>query len=113
MKCPLGNSNWHASSSLKPSLRQIAFDGALSTPREGVHEAVLVVALGALDRLGGRRHSDAAALELGHDHPADLVDPLVAPLPGPVADRADAGAARGIDDLEHSLAILEALVAAL
>src|SRR5262249_2714551 len=32
MKCPLGNSNSHASSSSKPSLRQIAFDGALSTP---------------------------------------------------------------------------------
>ena len=31
MKFPFGNSNSHASSSSKPSLRQIAFDGALST----------------------------------------------------------------------------------
>src|SRR6266536_4381181 len=81
--------------------------------REGVHEAVLVVALGELDRVRGRRHRDAAALELRHDHPADLVDPLVAPLLRPEADRADAGAARRVDDLEHAIAALEALVAAL
>src|SRR5262252_8222551 len=31
--------------------------------REGVHEAVLVVAPRAVDRLSGSRHSDAAALE--------------------------------------------------
>jgi len=57
-----------------------------------VHEAVLVVALGALDRLSGRRHRDAAALEVGRDHPTNLEDMLVAPLIGPVADRAGAGA---------------------
>src|SRR3954452_24044789 len=81
--------------------------------REGVHEAVLVVAPRELDRPRGRRHRDAAALALGHDHPADLVDLLVAPLFGPEADRADAGAARRVDDLEHAIAALEALVAAL
>ena len=31
MKCPFGNSNSHASSSSKPSLLHIVFDGALST----------------------------------------------------------------------------------
>ena len=64
MKCPFGNSNSHASSSSKPSLPQIAFDGALSDVREGVHEAVLVVALRELDRVRGRRRRDAAALTL-------------------------------------------------
>ncbi|MGO9498408.1 MAG: hypothetical protein ACLQA5_17135 [Solirubrobacteraceae bacterium] len=60
MKCRLGNSNSHGSSSSKPRVRQIAFDG---------------------------------------DHPADLVDLLVAPLLRPEADRADAGTARHVDDL--------------
>jgi hypothetical protein len=78
-----------------------------------VHEAVLTVALGKLNRLRGRRYRDAAALELRHDHPADLVDLLVAPLLRPEADRADAGAGCHVDDLEHSIAALEALVAAL
>jgi len=39
-----------------------------------VDEAVLVVALGKLDRLHGRGDRDAAALGLWHDHPADLID---------------------------------------
>jgi hypothetical protein len=47
---------------------------------------VLVVALGALDRLSGRGHSDPAALKLGHDHPRDLADMLFVPVLGPVAD---------------------------
>src|ERR671934_119245 len=81
--------------------------------REGVHKAVRVVALGELDRLRDRRHGDAAALELRHDHPADLVDLLTAPLLRPEADRADAGTARHVDDLEHTIAALEALVTAL
>jgi len=81
--------------------------------REGVYEAVLVVALCELDRLRGRRACDAATLELRHDHPADFVDLLVAPLLGPEADRADAGAARPVNDLEHAIAALEALIAAL
>ena len=55
--------------------------------REGMHEALLVVALGDLDRLRGRRHRDAAALEFRHHHPADLVDLLVAPLLRPEAHR--------------------------
>src|SRR5690242_12287421 len=55
---------------------------------EGVHEAVLVVALGALDRLSCSRHRDAAALELGDDHPTDLVHLFLAPFFGPKADRA-------------------------
>src|ERR671936_516162 len=80
---------------------------------EGVHEAVLPVALGEFNRLRGRRHRDATALELRHNHPADLVDLFVAPLLRPEADRADAGAARHVDDLEHAIAALEALVAAL
>src|SRR5947209_2075898 len=79
--------------------------------REGMHEAALALALGELDRLRGRRHRDPAALELWHDHPADLVDLLVAPLLRPEADRADAGAARHVDDLEHAIAALETLVA--
>jgi len=37
----------------------------------------------------------------------------VAPLLGPVADRAGAGAAHRVDDLEHVIAFLESLVAAL
>ena len=81
--------------------------------REGVDEAVLGVALGELDRLRSPRHRDASALELRHDHPADLVDVLVAPLVRPEADRADADAGRHVDDLEHAIAALEALVAAL
>jgi hypothetical protein len=81
--------------------------------REDVHEAVLAVALGQLDRLRGRRRRDAAALELRHDHPADLVDLLVAPLLRPEADRADAGAALHLDDLEHAIAADKALVAVL
>jgi hypothetical protein len=81
--------------------------------REGVHEAVFVIALGELDRQHDRRHRDATALKLRHDHPADLVGLLVAPLLRPEADRAAAGAARHVDDLEHAIAALEALVAAL
>src|SRR5262249_29152004 len=81
--------------------------------REGVHEAVRVVAPGELDRLRGRRHRDAAALEFRNDHPADLVDLPAAPLLRPEADRTHARAARRVDDLEHSIAALEALVAAL
>src|SRR6266542_2037756 len=81
--------------------------------REGVHEAVFAAALGKLDRLRGRGNRDAAALELRYDHPADLVDPLVAPLLRPEADRADASAGCHVDDLEHAIAALEALVAAL
>src|SRR3954453_8060739 len=81
--------------------------------REGVHEAVLAVILGNLDRLPGCCHRDATALELRHDHPADLVDLVVAPLLRPETDRADAGAARRVDDLEHAIAPLETLVATL
>jgi hypothetical protein len=80
---------------------------------EGVHEAVLVVVLRELDCLRGRHHRDAAALELRDDHPADLVNLLVAPRLCPEADRADAGAARHVDDLEHAIAALEAFVAVL
>src|SRR6185437_1991599 len=81
--------------------------------REGVHEAVLVVAAGELDRLRGRRYRDAAALELRHDHPADLVGLVIAPLLRPEADRADGGA-RHVDDLEHAIAAaVEALVTVL
>src|SRR5487761_1183268 len=79
--------------------------------REGVHEAVLVVALGELDRLRGRRPRDAAPLEIRHDHPTDLVDLLVAPLLRPEADRADASATRHVDNLEHTIAAREAIVA--
>src|SRR5262249_44641157 len=79
----------------------------------GVHEAMPVVAPGELHRLRGRRHRDAAALELRHDHPADLVDLLVTPVLRPEADRADARAACHVDDPEHAIAALEALVAAL
>src|SRR5262245_35205174 len=78
-----------------------------------MHEVVLVFALGALDRLSGRRRRDAAALELWQDHPADLVDLLVAPLPGPEADRAEVGTARRVDDPEHVASALATLVAAL
>ena len=81
--------------------------------REGVHDAVLVVALGELNRLRGRRHRDAASMELRNDHPTDLVGLLAAPLLGPEAHRADAGAAHHVDNLEHAIAALEALVAAL
>src|SRR6266536_6490558 len=81
--------------------------------REGVHEAVFATALGKLDRLRGRGQRDAAALELRHDHPADLVDLLVAPLLRPEAHRADTCAARRVDNLEHAIAALEPLVTAL
>ena len=81
--------------------------------REGMHEAALVAGLGELDRLRGRGHRDAAALEFGHDHPTDLIDLLVTPLSRPEADRPDPGSARRVDDLEHAIAPLEALVAAL
>src|ERR671931_132013 len=87
--------------------------GRVVDVREGVHEAVLVVALGEFNRLRGRRHRDATALELWHNHPADLVDLFVAPLLRPEADRSDAGAARQVDDLEHAIAATEALVAVL
>jgi hypothetical protein len=76
-----------------------------------MHEAVPVVALGELDRLRGRRHRDAAALELRDNQPADLVDLLATPLLRPEADRANAGTARDVDDLEHAIAALESLVA--
>src|SRR6266496_6114012 len=99
MKWSFGNSNSHVCSSSKPSLRQIAFDGFVLDVRKGVHEAVLGVALGESDRLRSRRYRDAAALSLGHDHPADLIDLFTAPLLAPESDRADAGAARHVDDL--------------
>src|ERR1700733_3211451 len=81
--------------------------------REGVHKAVLVIALGELDRLRGRTPRDAAPLLPRHDHPADLVDLLLAPLLRPEPDRADADAAPHVGDLEHAIAALETLVAAL
>src|SRR5262249_56284219 len=87
--------------------------GGVGGAGEGGSEGGVVVAFGALDGLGGRRARDAASLELGHDHPTDLVDLLVAPLLGPKADRADTGAALRVDDLEHTLVVLEFLVAAL
>src|SRR5262249_4598429 len=68
---------------------------------------------GERDRLRGGSEGDAPALELRHDHPADLVGLLLAPLLRPVADRADAGAALHVDDLEHAIAFLETLVAGL
>jgi hypothetical protein len=75
-----------------------------------MHETVLSGSPGELDRLRGRRDRDAAALELRDDHPADLIDPPVAPLLGPEAHRADAGAAVGVDDLQHAVPTLQALV---
>src|SRR3954471_19951482 len=99
MKWPFGNSNSHASSSSKPSLRQIAFDGALSTFGKACMKRCLssrlassiACAFASPEPRPGRRPRDSAALELRHDHPADLVDLLAAPLLRPAADRADAG----------------------
>lgn len=54
-----------------------------------------------------------AALKLRHNHPADLIDVLIAPLLRPEADRADAGAARHLDDLEDAIPALQVFVATL
>jgi len=55
-----------------------------------MHEAVLVVGLGQLDRLLRRRHRDTweRQLALWHDHTADLVDLRVARGGGAIAGRA-------------------------
>src|SRR6185437_5549011 len=90
MKCPFGNSNSHASSSSKPSLRQIAFDGALSTFGNA-----------CMKRCLSSRLASATACE------------VAAPLLCPEADRANAGAARHVDDLEHAISAIEALIAIL
>src|ERR1700751_3027094 len=78
--------------------------------REGVHEAVLGVALGDRDRLCGRRRRNPTTLELPYHHPADLIDLFVPPLLRPEADRPDAGAAGHVDHLVHPIAASEALV---
>ncbi len=112
MTCPFGYSNSHAPSDSKPSFWQIAFDGVVDVWKR-MHPSVLVVALGDLDRLRSRRHPDAAALLLGHYYPADLVDVLAAPVLRPEADRAKVSAAARVDDLEHTIATCQALVACL
>src|SRR5262245_44307019 len=113
MKCPFGNSNSRASSSSKPSLRQIAFDGALSTFGKACMKRCLLSRLARLTAFAVAATAMPRPLELGYDHPTDLVDVLITPVLGPVADRADTGTARRVDDLEHAVAALEPLVAAL
>ena len=86
MKFPGGYSNSRASSSVKPSLRQIAFDGRLSTDGIRVHEAVRSFGPGRVDDQRGPRAGDAPALERWDHRPPRLVDLLV-PLAGKLAAR--------------------------
>ena len=89
MGLPGGYSKSKAPSSSKSSLRQIAFEGALSTEGKAWNQRCLPSARGGVDRQPGRLAGDPAALELGQHRPAGLPDGRVAPVLLPVADRAD------------------------
>ena len=109
---PGGHSSSNAPSSVKPSLRQIAFDGPLSTEeRRGRTGASSPHRRGA-SASAVARVAIPPALELGGEHgPTGLIDLLAVPLALPVADPPRRLARRPVDDLERGVGALVACLA--
>jgi hypothetical protein len=87
---------------VKPSLRQIAFDGGVVDGRIRVHEAVRSLRPCSVDDQHRSRPGDTPALERRDDGPARLEGRLAGPLAIPIADAADRQTAGLVDDLEHT-----------
>src|SRR5688572_20254083 len=99
MKLPGGYSNSNSSSRVKPSFRQMAFDGAFCTAGKACRNRSRFSDPAQDDGLGGCPAGNTSALEGRKHGPSDLVDLLVAPGPLPVPDPPDRLGRRFVDDL--------------